>query len=203
MSLLVKAPATEPAPEPGDRPLRYSGMAIVLHWLLALMIFSSLGVGLYMSGLPFSPLRLKLFNWHKWAGMTILMLSALRLLWRLAHPPPVLSARVQAAMRPWQCQFHRTLHALLYLLFFVVPLLGWSYSSAAGFPVVWFGVLPLPDLVPLDKAFADAVLKPAHQASALLLGAVVLVHVLATLKHHFIDRDDLLARMWPAPRKEP
>ena len=61
---------------------------MALHWLLALMILASLGVGLYMTGLPFSPQRLQLYNWHKWAGVTILVLSALRLLWRLTHRPP-------------------------------------------------------------------------------------------------------------------
>jgi cytochrome b561 len=67
---------------------RYGTVAIVLHWLLAAMIVGSLGVGLYMTGLPFSPQRIKLYNWHKWAGVTILLLSALRLLWRLANRPP-------------------------------------------------------------------------------------------------------------------
>ena len=67
---------------------RYTGVAIAFHWLLALMIIGSFSVGWYMSDLPMSPTRLKLINWHKWAGVTILALSALRLLWRLTHRPP-------------------------------------------------------------------------------------------------------------------
>jgi cytochrome b561 len=77
-----------------------------------------------------------------------------------------------------------------------VPLVGWAYSSAAGFPVVVYGVLPLPDFVPADKALADAI-KPWHGRLAFTLAALVLVHVGAALKHHFVDRDRTLARMWP------
>jgi cytochrome b561 len=182
------------------RSLRYGTVAIVLHWLLAAMIVGSLGVGLYMTGLPFSPQRIKLYNWHKWAGITILVLSAVRLLWRLVHRPPAVPARVLAAMPRWQLAGLRISHTLMYLLFFAVPLLGWAYTSALGIPVVWFGVLPLPDFVPVDKDFAEAILKPLHQGSAFTLAGVALLHVAAALKHHWIDRDGLLKRMWPGPR---
>ena len=175
----------------------YGAVAVAFHWLLALAIAGALGVGLYMHDLPFSPLRLRLFNWHKWAGITILMLSALRLLWRLAHAPPALPERVLAAMPGWQRHAHHATHALLYALFFAVPLSGWAYSSAAGFAVVWFGVLPLPDWVPVNKELADAVLKPLHHNFALALAALILAHVAAALKHAFVDRDRLLRRMWP------
>jgi len=183
------------AHEPADAP-RYGAVAMALHWLLALMIVTSFSVGLYMTSLPFSPLQLKLVNWHKWAGITILGLSALRLLWRLSHPPPPLPARIVAAMPGWQLVAHRGTHFLLYLLFFAVPLFGWAYSSALGFPIVWLGVAPLPDFVPVDKEFAEAVLKPLHKGSAFTLAAVVLLHAAAALKHHFVDRDGLLDRMW-------
>ncbi|VTU40856.1 hypothetical protein H4CHR_05589 [Variovorax sp. PBS-H4] len=176
---------------------RYGAVAMALHWLLALMIVTSFSVGLYMSGLPFSPLRLKLFNWHKWAGITILGLMALRLLWRLSHQPPPLPTCITSAMPGWQLVAHRGTHLLLYLLLFAVPLSGWAYSSALGFPVVWLGLVPLPDLVAVDKAFAEAVLKPLHHGCAFALGAVVLLHAMAALKHHFIDHDGLMDRMWP------
>jgi len=189
-----------PAPTLDAYATRYGGVAIAFHWLLALAIIGSLGVGLYMTGLPFSPARLKLYNWHKWAGITILVLSAARLLWRLAHRPPALPAHIERAMPSWQRSAHHGTHLALYILFFAVPLLGWAYSSAAGFPIVWFGVLPLPDFVPVNKEFADIVLKPLHKTGAYLLGAFVLLHVAAALKHQFIDRDGLLSRMWPMPR---
>ena len=168
---------------------RYSAPAIALHWLLALMIVGAFGVGVYMSDLPVSPTRLKLYNWHKWAGVTILALSALRLLWRLGHRPPP-----DLAMPRWQAIAAHGTHHLLYALFFIVPLVGWAYSSAAGFPIVWFGVLPLPDFVPVDKALAEAI-KPWHERSAMLMAALVLLHVAGAIKHQFVDRDGLIDRM--------
>ena len=153
-------------------------------------------MGLYMADLPFSPQRLKLYNWHKWAGITILLLSVLRLLWRWTHRPPPLSPRAEAAMPGWQRWAHHAVQALMYGLFLAVPLLGWAYSSAAGFPIVWFGVMPLPDLLPVDKALADAI-KPWHGWAAFTLAALVVVHVAAVVKHQWIDRDGLLSRMWP------
>jgi len=170
---------------------RYTPVAIALHWLLALMIVGSFCVGLYMADLPMSPTRLKLFNWHKWAGITILALSALRLLWRLTHRPPA-----DMPMPPWQQRAAHVTHFVLYGLFFLVPLAGWAYSSAAGFPIVVFGLIPLPDFVPVDKPLAE-ILKSSHGLLAYALAFVVLAHVAAALKHQFLDRDGLLLRMWP------
>lgn len=175
-------------------PQRYDAVAMALHWLLALAIVGAFGVGLYMADLPFSMTRLKLYNWHKWAGVTILALSALRLLWRLANKPPA-----DLPMPAWQVKAAHWTHGLLYALFFAVPLAGWAYSSAAGFPIVWFGVLPLPDFVPVDKALAET-MKEAHKLLAYGLAVLVLAHVAAALKHHFVDRDGLLLRILPARR---
>jgi cytochrome b561 len=172
--------------------LRYTTPAIALHWLLALMIIGSFGFGMYMTDLPFSPARVKLFNWHKWAGMTILALSALRLLWRVSHQPPALNL----AMPAWQMSAYKLTHVVLYALFFAVPLAGWAYSSAAGFPIVVFGVLPLPDWVPKSKELAD-VLKQVHHLLAYLLAAFALLHIAAAIKHQWFDKDRLLLRMMP------
>jgi len=174
---------------------RYDPTAIALHWLLAAMILGTLGMGLYMTGLPFSPARLKLFNWHKWAGMSILFLSAVRLAWRVSHGRPP-----SPAMPAWQRRAAQFTHAALYALFFGLPLAGWAYSSAAGFPVVLFGVLPLPDLVSPDRALSDS-LRALHHALAYTLGALIALHVAAALKHQFIDHDGLMRRMWPAWRR--
>lgn len=168
---------------------RYTGTAIVLHWLLALLIVGTFALGVYMHDLPFSPTRLKYYSWHKWAGVTILLLSFLRLAWRLTHRPPA-----DVAMPGWQATAGHATHHLLYALFFIVPLVGWAYSSAAGFPIVWFGVLQLPDFVPVDKALAEAI-KPWHERSAMLMAALVVLHVAGAVKHQFIDRDGLIDRM--------
>jgi cytochrome b561 len=187
-----------PAIQPASTP-RYSTVAIALHWVLGIALAAMFGFGLYMTDLPFSPQRLKLYNWHKWAGVTILALSALRLLWRLTHRPPALPGSVIQKMPAWQLLVHSATHLGLYALFFAVPLIGWAYSSAAGFPVVLFGLLPLPDFVAPDKDLA-ALIKPWHEISAFAMAGLVLLHVAAALKHHFVDRDGLVSRMLPGRR---
>ncbi|HNT39867.1 MAG TPA: cytochrome b/b6 domain-containing protein [Rubrivivax sp.] len=172
-------------------PPRYTTTAIALHWLLAPALLALLALGIYMTELPLSPARLRLYNWHKWAGMTVALLSLLRLAWRLTHRPPP-----HEDLPRWQAGVAHAAHLLLYVLFFAVPLAGWVYSSAAGVPIVWFGVLPLPDLVAPDRGLAEAI-RPLHGALAYALAALVAVHVAAALKHHWFDGLDTLRRMWP------
>jgi len=168
---------------------RYSLPAIVLHWLMAVGLLGAIAMGWYVSELPMGLQRLKLINWHKWFGITLLLLFLVRLAWRVYRRPPP-----PAAMPAWQAKAAAAAHGLLYVLMALVPLLGWSYSSAAGFPVVWFGVLPLPDLIGADKELAG-VLKGLHKIAAWSLLALILLHVAGALKHQFVDRDRLLARM--------
>lgn len=170
---------------------RYTLPAIALHWLLALALVGTFAVGLYAHELQFSMTKLKLLNWHKWAGITILFLSVLRLVWRVTHRPPA-----DVPMPAWQAKVAHLLHWLMYGLFFAIPLSGWAMSSAKGFPIVWFGVLPLPDWVPKDKALGHQ-LEELHEMVAWLLVALVVAHVAAALKHHLIDKDGLLDRMRP------
>jgi cytochrome b561 len=180
--------------QPSDR---YHHLSIFLHWILALALLGAFALGLYMADLPLSPQRIKLFNWHKWAGVLILALSLVRLLARLTLTAPPLPASIAQAMPRWQQQAHQATHLGLYALFFAVPLLGWAYSSAAGFPIVLWGVLPLPDWVGADKALAE-LLKPWHQLSAYAMAALVLVHIAGAVKHQWIDRDRLIDRMLPS-----
>ena len=175
---------------------RYSRIAMALHWLLALVLIGLFAFGLYMTSLPFSPARLKYFNWHKWAGMLILFLTLARLLWRLTHRPPALPAHMADRMPAWQHIAHHGTHHLMYALFFAIPLIGWMYSSSAGFPIVLFGVLPLPDLEGKNPELAEA-LKPWHAYLAYSLAALVVLHLAAVIKHQVIDRDGLLTRMLP------
>lgn len=175
-------------------PLRYTRTAVALHWLLAAAILAALAVGAWVDGLPLSPLKLKGVNAHKWAGIVILALSLLRLGWRLAHRPPA-----SPPMPAWQARAASLTHAGLYLLCLAVPLAGWSYSAAAGFPVVLFGIWPLPDPVGRDRALAD-LLRSVHATLAWGLAVLVVLHVAAVLKHQFVDRDGLLGRMrWGGP----
>jgi cytochrome b561 len=168
---------------------RYSPTAVALHWLLAVLIIVSFAVGVYMVDLPFSPSRLKLFNWHKWAGFVVLALSALRLLWRLTHRPPH-----ELPAPAWQQFAAQAAHGALYLLFFAVPLVGWAYTSATGFPLVPFGLVQLPDFVPVNQELAEA-MKAWHKYLSYGMGVLVVMHTAAALKHHFVDRDGTMARM--------
>ena len=181
---------------PSSSAQRYTLPAIALHWLLAAGLIGLLVFGWYMVDLPFSPTKLKYYNWHKWAGVTILLLSVLRLLWRMKHRPPALPRTMAAAMPRWQQLAHHGVHHVLYALFFAVPLIGWAYSSAAGFPIVWFGVWQLPDFVAANPALAEAI-KPWHMIPAYTLAALIALHIAAALKHQLIDRDGLLRRMLP------
>ena len=191
-------PSGHLAPPPTSRsPGRYTATAFLLHWLLAVVVLGLFGMGLYMTDLPFSPQRLKLYNWHKWAGMSFLILSVLRLVWRLAHRPPALPAEVSQAMPSWQTRAYHATHHLLYGLFFAVPVAGWAYSSAAGFPIVLFGQLPLPDLLAVNKDLAEQI-KPLHELLAFALVGLAGLHIAAALKHHWLDRDGLLLRMLPS-----
>ncbi len=168
----------------------YTKTAIALHWLMAVLIVGTWTLGYTMSGLPFSPSRIRLFNYHKWIGITILALAATRLLWRLSHRPPALPA----GLPTWQQGSAHVVHWLLYALFFAVPLAGWAYTSAAGFPVVYLGILPLPDWVSPDQQLAKQ-LAALHAWLAYSLAGIVALHVAAALKHGFDDPSGYLRRM--------
>jgi cytochrome b561 len=170
----------------------YNGIAKTLHWLVFALMSGAFVVGFYMADLPLSPSKLQLVAWHKWTGVTIFLLVLLRLTWRLMNPPPPQTAQ----MPPWQLQASEAMHRLLYILMLAMPLSGWLMSSAKGVPTVWFGLLQLPDLLEKNKPLGKA-LEEVHGALAWIILAFVAVHVLAALKHHFIDRDDVLARMTP------
>jgi cytochrome b561 len=170
---------------------RYDNAAIALHWIAAALILDNLLLGLSMVPLPISPQKVHWYLWHKSIGLTVFVLTSLRLAWRArgGHPPPV-------AMPRWQRRAARATHALLYLLLLAIPVSGWLYSSSTGVQVVYLGLVPLPDLVAKDKALAHA-LRIAHIALNSTLFAVVCIHVAAALRHHFVDRDVTLARMLP------
>ena len=170
----------------------YTSTAKALHWLMAVLFFGLLALGFYMQDLPLSPEKLKLYSWHKWAGVTAFLLVWVRLFWRLTHRPPALPASMPRAL---QFAAHAG-HFLLYALMFAIPLSGWLMSSAKGFQTVWFGVLPLPDLLEKNKELGD-LLQQIHMLLNFCLAGLVIAHAGAAIKHHFSDRDDVLARMLP------
>jgi cytochrome b561 len=172
---------------------RYTHTAMLFHWLIAVLIIGTFTMGLVMTDIPgLTPTKLKYFSWHKWAGVTVLALAALRLLWRLQNGPPP----YPAAMPAWQQTAAHRLHALLYILIFAVPLSGYLYTLAAGVPVVYFGLFKLPVLIGPNPALKP-VLQAVHFWLNMILAGAVGLHVAAALKHQFVDRDGILKRMLP------
>ena len=177
--------------------LTYSLTTIGLHWFMAAALAANFVLGLTMSDLTLSPQKLQFYSWHKWVGISLLALVTLRLIWRVLARPPVL-----LAASAWQHRAAQLSHLLMYLLMFAIPLSGWLMSSAGGFTVNYFGVLPLPDLVDKNKALFEQ-LKEVHEILNFSLLAVVVIHIVATLKHHFMDKDATLRRMLPWIKSRP
>lgn len=175
---------------------RYTRTAISLHWLMAILLICLFAVGIYMHELPLSPWKLQIYSWHKWAGVTAFMLVLVRLAWRLTHRPPPLPVNMS---RPAELAAHAA-HALLYLLMIAIPLSGWLMSSAKGIQTVYFGVIPIPDLIAKNRELGN-LLKDIHAILNFTLAAVVVVHAGAALKHHLIDKDDVLTRMLPRRKR--
>lgn len=176
---------------------RYSTTAIVLHWAIALLIFAAFPLGLYLEDMKPSPTTLKLYSYHKSMGVSVFFLLALRLGWRATHPPPL----QPAGMPRWQVIASAAIHHSLYLLMAAIPLSGWLASSAKGFPTVWLGLVQLPDLLGRNKELGE-LLGGVHGTLNGIMLLLVVLHVAAALKHHFIDKDGLLLRMSPFPARK-
>jgi cytochrome b561 len=172
---------------------RYTLPAIVLHWLIGLLIIGAFALGITMVDIPgITPTKLKYFSWHKWIGITVLGLACLRLLWRLGNKAPT----YPASMAGWQQRAAHGLHGLLYVLMFAIPASGYFYSLAAGVPVVYLGIVPMPALIGPDPELKP-LLKAVHYWLNMTLLTLFVLHVAAALKHQFIDRDGVLKRMLP------
>jgi cytochrome b561 len=184
--LTTKGQVRARAAEPG-----YTRTAIALHWIAALMIVCNLALGISMINVPLSPLKLRLFLWHKGIGITVFLTASARLLWRALYRAPA-----AVPMPVWQRRAASATHAALYVLMFAIPLSGWIYSSATGVSVVYLGLVPLPDLVPKDKAVA-AILEAVHATLNFTLLLLVCVHAGAALRHEFARHDGVLPRMLP------
>lgn len=173
-------------------PRKYTGVAISLHWAIAVLIIGGFALGWVMTDIPgFTPTKLRYYSWHKWIGVTVLLLAVLRLLWRVTHRPPDFlgTHRLENAVA-------HVVHFLLYLLIFAVPISGYLYSSVTGIQVVYLGLIPLPTLLAPDMALR-APLREVHVVLDYTLAAVVALHLLGVIKHMVIDRHRILSRMLP------
>lgn len=177
----------------------YDKVAKTFHWGIAFAILAMLALGWTMGEVQDGPNKNALYGFHKSVGITILFLSLLRLGWRVAHASPPMPE----TMRKWEKALAQLVHGLLYALMIGLPLSGWIMvsTSARNFPTVLFGFVPLPHL-PIVSEMADkqSVNHFSHESHEILaFGMVILLvaHVAAAIKHHWIDRDDALTRMAP------
>lgn len=161
-----------------------------MHWAVAALIIAGFALGEYMGDLAVSPTKLRLYSYHKWLGVTVFALAVTRLAWRAFHAPPPFPQK----MPSWERAAAKAAHALLYALIFAIPVIGWLASSAHGFQTVYLGVVPIPDLLAKNKELAD-LLEEVHEQLNHALFLLVIAHIGAALKHHFIDKDDILRRM--------
>lgn len=175
--------------------VRYGVLAQLFHWIIAALIVTQFALAWTADDLPLGARKLGLLARHKSVGMTILMLAILRLLWRLWTPPPALPD----AMSRLQRIAARATHIAFYVLLFAMPLTGWMMSSAKNYSVSWFGLFTWPNLIGKSERAFDF-LRATHDTMSDLLFAIAVLHILAALKHHFWDRDDVLKRMLPFTR---
>ena len=184
---------------------RYTKTAITLHWMIALMIIGMIGAGILMTRLePYSSLQITMYQFHKSFGILVLLLSLLRLTWRLGHKPPALPGH----MKPWERFAAKFTHVAFYLVMIGMPLLGWAMVSASptNIPTKLFFTIPWPHLPILPglenkkeyAEFFEFLHKNIGKATIFLIA----LHVGAALKHHVKDKDDVLRLMMPMIRKK-
>jgi cytochrome b561 len=173
-------------------PAHYTAVAQALHWLIAALIVIQFTLAYMADDLPIGAHKLALLARHKSFGMTVLMLAILRLLWRLGHAPPPLPS----GMTPLERMLARGTHMAFYVLLFAMPLTGWLMSSAKNYSVSWFGLFTWPNLIGKNET-AFKLLLSTHETLSFVLFAIAILHIVAALKHHFWNKDDVLLRMLP------
>lgn len=170
---------------------------MILHWLIALLIVLNF-IAVWVSEDMPRPERMQIMANHKSIGLTVLILTILRIVWRVTHRPPPF----QRSLQPWERGLAHTVHTLFYIAMIGIPLTGWAMVSGGG-PVKVFGLFSMPALpVPTDEA-SSTTFFTVHEKLGWLMLALLALHVLGALKHQFVDRDATLGRMIPflrAPR---
>lgn len=171
---------------------RYGSVAQSLHWVIVALVAVQIVLGIIGADLPVGMERLVTLSRHKSLGMTIFALMLLRLGWRLVNPVPALPVQIPRLEQ----RLARATHWTFYALLLAMPVVGWISSSASNLTVSWFGLFTFPDLVDTDKELATSA-KALHRAMAWTLMALVSLHAAAALRHHFLLKDSVLARMLP------
>jgi cytochrome b561 len=170
----------------------WGSLTKTLHWIIVILIIVQFFIAIRAHGLPRGPALIEAWGWHKSIGMTVFLLAVIRLVWRWLNPVPDLTAEI----KPWENTLAKISHVLLYMLIFAVPLTGLLMSQAKNFPVSWFHLFQWPDFVAPDPAVSET-FESAHKILVKVLVGVALLHAAGALKHHFIDKNNVLKRMLP------
>lgn len=180
---------------------KYTRTAVILHWLIA--VFIGINILLAITNGYFSDATARrMIDLHKSLGITVILLFAARLAWRLTHTPPPLPA----TYKPWETKAAHAAHIALYTLIIAMPITGWihdsAWSAAASHPLYLFWVIPffrLGFITSLDAATKHQIhslFGDIHTYLSYALYAVLAAHILGALKHQFIDKEPELQRIW-------
>jgi cytochrome b561 len=170
----------------------YSGIAKLLHWLVAICVLTTIPIAFWMNNASPGPLQDNLFNLHKSIGVLILALMILRIVYRLSHGAPA----ADPSIKPWQRVVSSTVHTLLYVLLLAMPIVGYTANSAYGASTPFFGLFDLPPIVGKNEALSEQLFK-YHRWTGWAVAVLAAMHIGAALQHHFIHRDGVLQRMLP------
>ena len=176
----------------GNTSERWGPVSQLLHWIIVALVATQFTLAYLAADLPLGLHKLALLARHKSFGITILGLALVRLAWRLWHPGP----RIPQNLNPFERRLASGTHAGLYACLFMMPLTGWLMSSAKKYPVSWFGIAQLPDLVAPNEALFT-VMRTVHESIAYALAILIMLHVAGALRHQFVLRDNLMKRMLP------
>jgi cytochrome b561 len=177
---------------------RWGPISQLLHWAIVALIAWMAWLGLTMVDMPPTPAKINAYALHKSLGLTLLALVVLRLAWRLfaGTPTPV------AGTPTWQARIAGVTHVALYVLLFAIPLSGWVFNSASGYPLQWFKRFNLPSIAGRSEDLAELAIQ-VHEYGFWLLVLLVVLHAGAAFYHHLFQGDDTLRRMLPALRRGP
>jgi len=171
---------------------RYGAIAQLFHWTTLVLIVTQFILAYQAEHTESLLQKAKTLTTHKSVGMTVFMLVILRLLWRMTNPAPTPLVTEQ----PWQRRLADCMHWALYSLILLTPVVGLLMSSAKNYPVSWFGLFTWPNFVQPNEPLFDF-LKAAHGILATTIFCLAVLHIIAALKHHFYDKDNVLRRMLP------
>ena len=171
--------------------VHYGNISRTLHWLMVVLILFMLCLGWSLDLIPkeWKPVAMSV---HKSLGISTFLLVIFRLVWRWNNAQP----QLPQSLPSWQKIISVGIHYLLYMLLLAMPLSGWAMSSAFSKPLMFLGILQLPDLVPVDRELGKS-FKELHDTLGYLLAATITLHAAAAFYHHFIRKDGALLRMWP------